>query len=71
MIEFTEQQIVTAATALKVIRLVNAGLDTVAVKLNCGPTFDEIETMRRCALALGYATFMRPFDVAAELEKRR
>lgn len=72
MIDFTDEQVERAATAIKVIRLVNQGLDVVAVKLNCEPRHDEIVEAHTWALALGMATTMRPFDIAAKIaEKRR
>jgi len=46
-----------AATAMKIIHLARLpGMDIVAIKLNCNPTHEEVETALRWQFALEMAT---------------
>lgn len=65
-----------AATMLKMIRLANMpGMDGVAIKLNCEPTYDEIREAERWQRALELAADENKplMDLAIELagERRR
>jgi hypothetical protein len=74
VIEFTDEQIYRAASAMKAIRLAGSpGMDGVAIKLNMGATREELEYARMWALALGLATrsdFPRAMDIATEIARR-
>ena len=52
----TEEHIERAGIILKIIKLAEMpGMDTVAVKLNCGLTYDELQIARRWARAFELA----------------
>jgi hypothetical protein len=52
----TEEHIERAGRILKIIRLAGMpGMDTVAIKLNCGLTYDELQVARRWARAFELA----------------
>lgn len=74
MIEFTDDQIKAAATAMKILRLAqHPGMDSVAIKLNSQPTYQEIEQAKMWAMAFSNATrsdLARPMDSATEIAKR-
>lgn len=66
----TEEQIERAAKVMKVVRLANSGLDVVAVKLNCDPTYDEIKMAARWAKAFEISQRAGSiFQYAEELDK--
>ena len=75
--KLTEDQITIAARMLKVLKLVNMpGMDEVAVKLNCGLTYDEEQTAKRWAKAFEIASDPQHqnaslFDLASELYHAR
>lgn len=51
-----QRTIERAATIMKIIHLSGLpGMDEVAVKLNCGPTYDELEHAKRWARAFELA----------------
>lgn len=73
MIDFTEEQIDKAAKIVKIITLSNNPMmDSVAIKLNSGPTYDEKRRAKVYAKALGLATTNESvFDSAAKIMEER
>lgn len=65
----TKEQIELAAKIVKIVSLAgHPGMDTVAIKLNCGPTYAEIERAKYWAKAFELAQRGgAPFDLAVEL----
>lgn len=50
------QTIERAATIMKIIKLAGTpGMDSVAIKLNCGPTYQELEAAKMWARAFDLA----------------
>jgi hypothetical protein len=69
-----EEIIRRAATAMKVLRLVHMpGMDHVAVKLNCGPTYDELKTAKAWFAAFEKCRSVQKtvFEIAEELDTGR
>lgn len=66
-----EPKIELAAKLVKILHLAGSpGMDSVAVKLNCGPTHDELRRARMWAKAFELAERGgKPFDLAAELHQ--
>jgi hypothetical protein len=70
MTEFTEAQIIKAATLVKILQLTSMpGMDAVAVKLNREPTCDEERVARMWAkeFQLAQETLADDFTLAGEL----
>lgn len=65
----TQDQIIKAGQMMKVVRLAKLpGMDSVAVKLNCGLTYDEELYAKKWAKAFDLATSNKPlFELATEL----
>jgi hypothetical protein len=56
-IKLTNEQIEKAAEMMKIISLAGQpGMDEIAIKLNCGPTYNEKEYAKRWARAFELAT---------------
>lgn len=64
--KMTSEQILKAAKLIKIIRLVNNGLDAVAVKINCEPTRTEEEAAKYWAKAFELAQTNKSIWEAAE-----
>lgn len=58
-----------AAMMIKMIRLARSGLDSIAIKLNCEPNFDELREAERWqrAFALAADETRTALDLAMEL----
>jgi len=71
--KYTPEQIERAGRMFKVISLAGMpGMDEVAIKLNCGLTYDEGQRAKRWAKAFELAERGgKLFDLAAELHKAR
>lgn len=59
----TDSQIERAAKLMKIVHLANSGLDAVAIKLNCSPTYEERRQASRWATAFKLA--QREGDILA------
>jgi hypothetical protein len=71
--KLTDQQIELAAKIRKIVSLAGMpGMDEVAIKLNCGPTFTEVAHARRWAQAFELAQEGgSAFELAAKLHNMR
>ena len=67
----TDEQKILAGRIIKVVQLCGEpGMDEIAVKLNCGLTYDEQQHARRWAFAFELAQKGgKLFDLAAELNE--
>ena len=55
--KITADQIELAATMMKILHLVQLpGMDEIAIKLNCGATYDELQRAKRWARAFELAS---------------